>query len=100
MLLGHLLETAIRRASTPLEQIANEAIAACEAGASIAHTHVRHPATGAPSTDLSLYREVVFKDPRKRMSDLDQSDDRAGRRLLSNRRGSEQGKPGEHDDDA
>ncbi|MEX3982546.1 3-keto-5-aminohexanoate cleavage protein [Paraburkholderia sp. EG287A] len=61
MLLGHLLETAIRRASTPLEQIANEAIAACEAGASIAHTHVRHPATGAPSTDLSPYREVVSR---------------------------------------
>ncbi len=41
------------------EQIANEAIAACEAGASIAHIHVRDPKTGASSTELSLYREVV-----------------------------------------
>lgn len=43
------------------EQIANEAIAACEAGASIAHIHVRDPKTGAPSTELSLYREVVSR---------------------------------------
>jgi uncharacterized protein (DUF849 family) len=41
------------------EQIANEAIDACEAGASIAHIHVRDPKTGASSTELSLYREVV-----------------------------------------
>ncbi|MFS8977604.1 3-keto-5-aminohexanoate cleavage protein [Cupriavidus necator] len=41
------------------EQIANEAIAACEAGASIAHIHVRDPKTGASSTELSLYSEVV-----------------------------------------
>src|SRR5258708_2774305 len=43
------------------EQIANEAIAACDAGASIAHIHVRDPATGVPSTELSLYREVVSR---------------------------------------
>jgi uncharacterized protein (DUF849 family) len=43
------------------EQIANEAIAACEAGASIAHIHVRDPETGMPSTELSLYREVVSR---------------------------------------
>jgi uncharacterized protein (DUF849 family) len=43
------------------EQIANEAIAACEAGASIAHIHVRDPNTGAPSTELSLYGEVVSR---------------------------------------
>jgi uncharacterized protein (DUF849 family) len=43
------------------EQIANEAIAACEAGASIAHIHVRDPRTGAPSIELSLYREVVSR---------------------------------------
>jgi len=43
------------------EQIANEAIAACEAGASIAHIHVRDPRTGTPSTELTLYREVVSR---------------------------------------
>ncbi|WP_109477350.1 3-keto-5-aminohexanoate cleavage protein [Paraburkholderia sp. C35] len=43
------------------EQIANEAIAACEAGASIAHIHVRHPRTGAPSTDVAHYAEVVSR---------------------------------------
>jgi uncharacterized protein (DUF849 family) len=43
------------------EQIANEAIAASEAGASIAHIHVRDPMTGAPSRELSLYREVVSR---------------------------------------
>ena len=42
-------------------QIADEAIAACEAGASIAHIHVRDPKTGVPSTELSLYREVVSR---------------------------------------
>jgi uncharacterized protein (DUF849 family) len=42
-------------------QIADEAIAACEAGASIAHIHVRDPVTGAPSTALSLYGEVVSR---------------------------------------
>lgn len=42
-------------------QIADEAIAACEAGASIAHIHVRDPETGVPSTELSLYREVVTR---------------------------------------
>lgn len=43
------------------EQIANEAIAACGAGASIAHIHVRDPKSGAPSTELALYREVVSR---------------------------------------
>jgi uncharacterized protein (DUF849 family) len=43
------------------KQIADEAIAACEAGASIAHIHVRDPKTGVPSTELSLYREVVSR---------------------------------------
>lgn len=45
---------------TPVE-IANEAIAAYEAGASIAHIHVRDPRTGAPSTELALYAEVVSR---------------------------------------
>jgi len=40
-------------------QIAAAAIDAAKAGASIAHIHVRDPATGAPAMDLALYREVV-----------------------------------------
>lgn len=41
------------------EQIAREALAAREAGAAIVHIHVRDPATGKPSRDPALYREVV-----------------------------------------
>lgn len=43
---------------TPKE-IAEAAIAACEAGAAIAHIHVRDPESGAPSMKLEHYREVV-----------------------------------------
>ena len=41
------------------EQIATAAIEAGEAGAAIAHIHVRDPATGKPSRDIRYYREVV-----------------------------------------
>ena len=41
------------------EAIAASAIAAAKAGAAVAHIHVRHPATGAPSRDPRLYAEVV-----------------------------------------
>ena len=41
------------------EQIANAALEAREAGAAIAHIHVRDPETGAGSRDVELYREVV-----------------------------------------
>jgi uncharacterized protein (DUF849 family) len=41
------------------EQIANSALEAADAGAAIAHIHVRNPANGAPSMDTSLYKEVV-----------------------------------------
>lgn len=41
------------------EQIANEAIRSCEAGAAIAHLHARDPETGNPSADVELYREIV-----------------------------------------
>lgn len=41
------------------EQIANSAIEAAEAGAAVAHIHVRDPETGIFSRDLQLYREVV-----------------------------------------
>ncbi|GAB6859991.1 3-keto-5-aminohexanoate cleavage protein [Haloplanus litoreus] len=41
------------------EEIASEAIAAAEAGASIVHVHVRDEETGEPITDLDLFREVA-----------------------------------------
>jgi uncharacterized protein (DUF849 family) len=41
------------------EEIAAEAIAAADAGASIVHIHVRDEETGEPITDLDLFREVA-----------------------------------------
>jgi len=41
------------------EQIANECLAAAEAGAAAVHIHVRDPQTGRPSMDVDLYRDVV-----------------------------------------
>jgi uncharacterized protein (DUF849 family) len=43
---------------TPAE-IAGACLEAGEAGAAIAHIHVRDPATGEPSMEPALYREVV-----------------------------------------
>lgn len=43
---------------TPRE-IADACVTAGKAGAAIAHIHVRHPETGAPSMELAHYREVV-----------------------------------------
>jgi uncharacterized protein (DUF849 family) len=43
---------------TPV-QIADAALEAAQAGAAIAHIHVRDPETGGPSRDLALYRDVV-----------------------------------------
>lgn len=40
-------------------QIADESLAAAEAGAAAVHIHVRDPASGAPSMDLDLYAQVV-----------------------------------------
>jgi uncharacterized protein (DUF849 family) len=40
-------------------QIADACLEAAEAGAAIAHIHVRDPATGKPSMDLAHYREVL-----------------------------------------
>lgn len=45
---------------TPTE-IAASAIEAAEAGAAIAHIHVRDPDTAAPSMELALYAEVVTR---------------------------------------
>ena len=41
------------------EQIAAAAIEAAQAGATVAHIHVRDPETGAAARDVALYREVV-----------------------------------------
>lgn len=54
-------ENSIKYGNVPITpaQIATAAIEACEAGAAIAHIHVRDPQTGKPSMKLDLYREVV-----------------------------------------
>jgi uncharacterized protein (DUF849 family) len=41
------------------DEIAAEAIAAAEAGASIVHVHVRDPETGEPMTDLEMFHDVA-----------------------------------------
>ncbi|HVJ33257.1 MAG TPA: 3-keto-5-aminohexanoate cleavage protein, partial [Terriglobia bacterium] len=41
------------------KQIADAAIEAAKAGATVAHCHVRDPQTGKGSRDVNLYREVV-----------------------------------------
>jgi len=41
------------------QQIADSALEAAEAGAAIAHIHVRDPATGRPSMEIDLYRDVM-----------------------------------------
>jgi uncharacterized protein (DUF849 family) len=43
------------------EEIADEAVRAYNAGAAVAHIHVRDPKTGQPSSDISLFQEVVAK---------------------------------------
>ena len=42
------------------QQIADSALEAAEAGASIAHIHVRDPETGRPSMSIDLYRDVIL----------------------------------------
>lgn len=41
------------------KQIADSAIDAAKAGAAVVHCHVRDPESGAPSRDLTYYREVT-----------------------------------------
>lgn len=41
------------------DEIADACLEAAEAGAAIAHIHVRNPETGAPSMDVELYAAVV-----------------------------------------
>src|SRR6201994_2380510 len=51
------------------QQIADSALEAAEAGAAIAHIHVRDPATGVPSMEIDLYRDVMDR-IRARNNDL------------------------------
>jgi uncharacterized protein (DUF849 family) len=43
------------------EQIADACLGAADAGAAIAHIHVRDPASGAPSMEIELYEDVVAR---------------------------------------
>jgi len=43
------------------DQIAQNAIDAANAGASIVHIHARNPETGQPSADLNLYHTIIDK---------------------------------------
>ena len=51
------------------EHIADECLAAAQAGAAAVHIHVRDPATGKPSMEVELYRDVVDR-IRKRNTEL------------------------------
>jgi uncharacterized protein (DUF849 family) len=51
------------------QQIADSALEAAEAGAAIAHIHVRDPETGRPSMEIELYRDVMDR-VRSRNRDL------------------------------
>ena len=50
------------------KQIADSAADAARAGAAVVHCHVRDPATGKPSRDVALYRELT---ERLRAADVD-----------------------------
>jgi len=43
------------------DQIADNAIEACKAGAASVHIHVRNPETGQPSPDLEIFKKVITK---------------------------------------
>ncbi len=43
------------------DQIAENCIQAYQAGAAVAHVHVRNPETGQPSPDMELFRKVLVK---------------------------------------
>jgi len=55
------IDTAIVYPCLPItpQQIADEAVRAHEAGAAVAHIHVRNPGAGQPSSDIELFREKV-----------------------------------------
>jgi len=41
------------------QQIADQAVEACEAGAAVAHIHARNPETGMPSPNTDLIKEII-----------------------------------------
>jgi len=43
------------------DQIADEAVRACEAGAAVCHIHARNPETGLPVPDVNLMKEIITK---------------------------------------
>lgn len=43
------------------DEIADEAIRACAAGAAVAHIHVRNPENGKPSADIELFEQICEK---------------------------------------
>ncbi len=43
------------------EQIANDAVESCKAGAAIVHVHARVPETGEPTCDLEVFREILSR---------------------------------------
>ncbi len=54
-------DTTGRSSKVPVtpRQIADDCIAAAQAGAAVVHIHVRNPETGAPARATALYREVI-----------------------------------------
>lgn len=47
------------------QQIADEAVAAGDAGAAMVHIHVRNPSDGRPTSDLGLFRQVLTEIKRR-----------------------------------
>lgn len=43
------------------EEIAQEAVRACEAGAAVVHIHARNPQDGSPSSDLQVFGDILRK---------------------------------------
>ncbi len=63
---GSLSQKGDKKGQTPYlpvtpDELAEETVRSYEAGASIVHLHVRDPKTGAPSSDIDLYKETVQK---------------------------------------
>jgi uncharacterized protein (DUF849 family) len=44
-----------------VDQIADEAVRAYEAGAAVAHVHARNPETGEPSSNIEFFKEIASK---------------------------------------
>ena len=57
------IHTPTMSSSLPItpDEISEEAIRACEAGAAVVHIHARDPQTGQPSADPDLFGEILSK---------------------------------------